>query len=155
MDQTLHQLGELLLGSIPTVILVALLYALYTVIVHQPLRRVLAERRSKTEGAIEKSRADIAAAEARTAEYEQKLREARAAVFKAAEAKRQVALQTRADAVAQARSKAQVQVEAAKKDIESDRVSAQAGLQGESAALAQEIMRRVLQPAGAGPGAGR
>jgi F-type H+-transporting ATPase subunit b len=150
MDQTLHQLGELLLGSIPTVILVALLYALYTGIVHKPLRRVLEERRSKTEGAIEKSRADISAAEARTAEYEQKLREARAAVFKAAEARRQAALQTRTDAVAAARSKAQAQVEAAKKDIESDRAAAQAGLQGESAALATEIVRRVLQPAGAG-----
>jgi F-type H+-transporting ATPase subunit b len=149
MDQTLHQLGELLLGSVPTVILVALLYALYAGIVHKPLRRVLEERRSKTEGAIEKSRADIAAAEARTAEYEQKLREARAAVFKAAEARRQAALQTRTDAVAGARSKAQAQVEAAKKDIESDRAAAQAGLQGESAALAQEIVRRVLQPAGA------
>ena len=66
MDQTLQQLGELLLGSVPTVILLALLYALYTAIVHKPLQRVLAERRSKTEGAVEKSRADIAAAEART-----------------------------------------------------------------------------------------
>ena len=51
MDQTLHQLGELLLGSVPTVILLAVLYALYTAIVHKPLRRVLDERRSKTEGA--------------------------------------------------------------------------------------------------------
>src|SRR5258708_18287647 len=150
MDETLHQLGELLLGSIPTVILVAVLYALYAAIVHKPLRRVLEERRSKTEGAIEKSRTDIAAAEARTAENEQRLREARVTVFKAAEAKRQAALQTRADAVAQARDKAQTQIEAAKKDIESDRTAAQAGLQGESAALAQEIVRRVLQPAGAG-----
>ena len=85
MDETLHQLGELLLGSIPTVILLALLYALYTAIVHKPLQKVLAERRGKTEGAVEKSRADIARAEERTAEYEQKLREARAAVFRAQE----------------------------------------------------------------------
>ncbi|MFZ0997830.1 MAG: hypothetical protein WAO17_06495, partial [Candidatus Sulfotelmatobacter sp.] len=81
MDQTLRQLGELLLGSVPTVILLTLLYALYATIVHKPLRHVLEERRSKTEGAIEKSRADIAAAEARTSEYEQRLREARATVF--------------------------------------------------------------------------
>ncbi|MGB9363217.1 MAG: hypothetical protein WCA99_16555 [Candidatus Sulfotelmatobacter sp.] len=78
MDETLRQLGGLLLGSIPTVILMALLYVLYTLIVHKPMRRVLDERRSKTEGAIEKSRADIAAADARTSEYEQRLREARA-----------------------------------------------------------------------------
>jgi F-type H+-transporting ATPase subunit b len=111
---------------------------------------VLEERRSKTEGAVEKSRADIAAAEARTAEYEQKLREARAAVFRAQEAKRQAALQARANAVAEARSRAQAQVQAAKSDIEKDRATAEKGLHGEAAALAQEIVRRVLQPAGAG-----
>ena len=150
MDQTLHQLGELLLGAVPTVILLAILYALYTSVVHKPLQRVLEERRSKTEGAVEKSRADIAAAEARTAEYEQKLREARAAVFRAQEAKRQAALQARANAVAEARGRAQMQVQAAKTDIEKDRASAQEALHGEAAALAQEIVRRVLQPAGAG-----
>ncbi len=128
MDETLRQLGELLLGSVPTVILLALLYALYTTIVHKPLQRVLAERRSKTEGAVEKSRADIAAAEARTAEYEQKLREARAAVFRAQEARRQAVLQARANALTEARSKAQAQVQAAKKDIENDRAAAEAAL---------------------------
>lgn len=150
MDETLRQLGELLLGAVPTVILLALLYALYTQIVHKPLRAVLEERRSKTEGAVEKSRADIAAAEARTAEYEQKLREARASVFRAQEARRQAALQARTNAVSAARTKAQAQVQSAKKDIEADRAAAQAGLQADVAALAQEIVRRVLQPAGAG-----
>jgi F-type H+-transporting ATPase subunit b len=150
MDKTLQQLGELLLGAVPTVILLALLYALYTAIVHKPLQRVLAERRSKTEGAVEKSRADIAAAEARTSEYEQKLREARAAVFRAQEARRQAALQARTNALNEARSKAQVQVQAAKADIERDRAAAEQALPAESAALAQEIARRVLQPAGAG-----
>jgi F-type H+-transporting ATPase subunit b len=150
MNDTLSQLGELLLGAVPTVILLTLLYALYTTIVYKPLRRVLEERRSKTEGAVEKSRADISAAEARTAEYEQRLREARAMVFRAQEARRQAALQARAAAIAEARSRAQAQVQAARKDIEQDRDAAQAGLQGEAAALAQEIVRRVLEPAGAG-----
>jgi F-type H+-transporting ATPase subunit b len=150
MDETLRQLGELLLGSVPTVILLALLYALYSAIVHKPLQAVLAERRSKTEGAIEKSRADIAAAEARTAEYEQKLREARAVVFRAQEARRQAVLQARTNALNEARSKAQALVAAAKKDIESDRAAAEKGLPADATALAQEIVRRVLQPAGAG-----
>jgi len=151
MDQkTLQQLGELLLGSVPTVILLAVLYALYTVIVHKPLQRVLAERRSKTEGAVEKSKADISAADARTAEYEQRLREARAAVFRAQEAKRQAAMQARSSAVNEARNKAQAQVQAAKADIERDRAAAEKGLAADAATLAQEIVRRVLQPAGAG-----
>jgi F-type H+-transporting ATPase subunit b len=150
MDQTLRQLGELLLGAVPTVILLALLYVLYTAIVHKPLQRVLGERRSKTEGAIEKSRADIAAAEARTSEYEQRLREARATVFKAQEARRKVALDARTAALNQARAKAQAQVQAAKADIQKDREAAQGGLQADAQALAVEIMRRVLEPAGAG-----
>ena len=150
MDQTLQQLGELLLGAVPTVIMLMLLYALYTLIVHKPLQRVLEERHNKTEGAIEKSKADIAAAEARTSEYEQRLREARAAVFRARDAKRHAAMQARAKAVAEARNGAQAQVQAAKADIEKDRLAAEEGLQAEAAALAREIVRRVLEPVGAG-----
>ena len=150
MDETLRQLGELLLGAVPTVILLALLYVLYTLIVHKPLRRVLAERRSKTEGAVEKSRADIAAAEARTSEYEQRLREARATLFRAQEARRKVALEARTAVLNEARAKAQAQVQAAKADIQKDREAAQDALEAEAQALAAEIIRRVLQPAGAG-----
>jgi F-type H+-transporting ATPase subunit b len=150
MDETLRQLGELLLGAVPTVILLALLYVLYTVIVHKPLHRVLEERRSKTEGAVEKSRADIAAAEARTSEYEQRLREARAKVFHAQEARRKAALDARSAALNDVRNKAQAQVQAAKADIQKDRETAQNGLQAEAQNLAAEIIRRVLEPAGAG-----
>jgi F-type H+-transporting ATPase subunit b len=150
MDETLRQLGELLLGAVPTVILLALLYVLYTVIVHKPLHRVLEERRSKTEGAVEKSRADIAAAEARTSEYEQRLREARTKVFHAQEARRKAALDARSAALNDVRNKAQAQVQAAKADIQKDRETAQNGLQAEAQNLAAEIIRRVLEPAGAG-----
>jgi F-type H+-transporting ATPase subunit b len=152
MDQTLRQVGELLLGSIPTIILLLLLYGIYVVLVHRPLGKVLAERRSKTEGAIEKARADIASAEARTAEYEQRLREARAVIFKSQEARRQQALQVRAAAVAEARKKAQVQIDQARSAIEQDKQVAQDGLQAESGKLAAEIIRTVLQPAAAGGG---
>jgi F-type H+-transporting ATPase subunit b len=146
MDETLKQVGELLLGSIPTIIFMVLLYGLYTVLVHKPLVKVLAERRDKTEGAVEKARADIAAAEARTAEYEQRLREARLTVFKNQEALRQKALQARAAALAEARNRARSQVERARAAIEKDKAAAQTGLQAESGKLAAEIIRIVLQP---------
>jgi len=155
MDETLRQVGELLLGSIPTIVFLVLLYATYTVLVHKPLVKVLAERRGKTEGAVEKARADIAAAEARTAEYEQRLREARVAVFKNQEALRQKALQARAAAVAEARQKAQAQVEQARAAIEQDMAAAQTGLQAESGKLAAEIIRVVLHPGTAPAGGGR
>jgi F-type H+-transporting ATPase subunit b len=150
MDEILGQLGGLLLGSIPTILFMVLLYAIYTILVHKPLVRVLAERRNKTEGALEKARADIAASEARTADYEQRLREARMAVFKSQEAYRQQALQARAAALAEARAKAQAQVEQAREAIEKDKLAVQAGLEAESARLATEIIRTVLKPAMAG-----
>jgi F-type H+-transporting ATPase subunit b len=152
MDETLRQVGELLLGSIPTILLLLLLYAIYTFVVHRPLVRVLAERRSQTEGAVEKAAQDIASAEARTAEYEQSLRQARTAIFKSREARRQQALQVRAAAVAEARAKAQVQVDQARSAIKQDKQAAQDGLQAESGILAAEIIRTVLQPATAGAG---
>ena len=154
MDEILGQLGGLLLGSVPTVIFMVLLYGLYTVMVHKPLVKVLAERRSRTEGAMEKARADIAAAESRTAEYEQRLREARAALFKHQEARRQKALQARAGVVAQARARAHAQVEKARVEIEKDKLAAQAGLKAESGRLASEIIRIVLRPATAQAPAG-
>jgi F-type H+-transporting ATPase subunit b len=153
MDQTLRQVGELLLGSVPTIIIVVLLYGLYTLLVHKPLAKVLAERRSKTEGAVEKARADIAAAEARTAEYEQRMREARLAVFKSQEARRQQALQARNSVAAEARSKAQAQVEQARAAMEKDKMAAQEKLQAESGRIAAEIIRTVLQ-SGNAPAAG-
>jgi len=149
MEQTLRQLGELLLGAVPTVILLATLYLLYTFLVYRPLTAVLAERRSRTEGAMEKARADIAAAEARTADYEQRLREARQKVFKNLDARRQQATQARSEAVNQARAKAQDQVKQARSAIEQDKQGAMAKLETDAGRLASEIMRTVLRPVAA------
>ena len=149
MDQTLRQLGELLLGAVPTVILLATLYILYTFLVHRPLTAVLAERRNRTQGAMEKARADIAAAEARTAEYEQRLREARLKVFKNQEARRQQATQSRSQAVNQARVRAQEQVKQARAAIEVDKQQAMSKLQSDAARLATDIVRTVLRPVAA------
>jgi F-type H+-transporting ATPase subunit b len=154
MNEILGQLGGLLLGSVPTIIFVILLFGIYTAVVHKPLTRVLAERHSRTEGAIEKARADIAKSEARTAEYEQRLREARMAVFKSQEARRQQALQARAAAVAEARTRARAQVEQARAAIEQDKVAAQTGLEAESGKLAAAIIRTVLEPATQSPAGG-
>ena len=154
MDEILGQLGGLLLGTVPTIIFIVLLFGIYTAVVHKPMVKVLAERHSRTEGAIEKARADIAQAEARTAEYEQRLREARMTVFKSQEARRQLALQARAAAVAEARAGAQGQVEKARAAIEQDKVAAQTGLQAESGKLAAAIIRTVLQPATQSPAGG-
>ena len=147
MDETFRQISELLLGSIPTIIFFLLLYGLYTVLVHNPLAGALAERRARTQGAIERARADIALAEQRTAEYEQKLRDARIAILKAQEARRTLASKARDAALAQARTQSQAQVQQARAAIEQDKLAAKTTLEAEAGRLATEIIRIVLEPA--------
>jgi len=125
-----------------------LLYAIYQNLVRKPLERMLAERRDKTEGALQKARTDVAAAEARTHEYEGKLREARMAIFKAQDARRQQAQQMRMQALDEARARAQQQIREAHAAVEQDMAQARASLQGEADRLASEIIRIILKPAG-------
>jgi F-type H+-transporting ATPase subunit b len=96
----------------------------------------------------------VATAEARTQEYEQKLREARATLFKAQDARRQRAQQMRNEAIAEARARAQEQIRQAKQALEQDMAAARAGLQADSDRLATDIIRTILKPAGAAPVAG-
>ncbi len=151
MEETLRQLGGLVLGAIPTIVLFVVLYVAYRFLVHNPLTRVLRERHSRTEGAAERARADIAAAEAHAAEYEQRLREARLAIFKAQEARRLQALQARAAALAEARTTADAQVQTARAALERDTVAAKAALQAEVDRLANEIVRTILKPVATAP----
>ena len=153
MDETLRQLGELLLHSIPTVILFVVTYVGYRTIVHKPLVRVLEERHDRTQGAVEKARADVAAAEAKTAAYEQQLREARVSVFKALESRRQKAQQVRTDILNQAREQANARLAEARKGIEQDVEVAKAGLQTEADRLANDVIATVLRPAATAGGA--
>ena len=155
MDQTLRQVGELLLGAIPTAVILLLLWVAYTFLVGRPLRQILAKRRGLTEGAMLKARADIAAAEARTQEYEQRLREARAAIFKAFETRRQAAMHAREEAINQAREMAHQQIREAKAAIEQEMAVARTGLQAESGRLANQIIQAVLRPATAVPAGGQ
>jgi len=147
MDTTLRQVGQLLLDAVPTIVLLLSLYAIYQNLLRKPLERMLAERRERTEGAILKARADVAAAEARTQEYEHKLREARLAIFKAQEGRRQQAQQLRAQALAESRQRAQEQIRQARLAVDQEVAGARAALQGEAERLASDIIRTILKPA--------
>ena len=138
-----------MLGAVPTVILLATLFILYTFLVYRPLTAVLAERRDRTQGAMERARADIAAAEARTADYEQRLREARQKVFRSLEARRQQATQARSEVVNQARGRTQEQVKEARALLDQGKREAMAKLEIEAARLAGEIVRTVMRPVAA------
>lgn len=151
MEETLRQLGQLLLGAIPTMVLLLTLYGLYTFLLHKPLEAVLAERRARTQGAVEKAKADIAMAAQRATEYEERLREARLAVFKALDNRRKQALEARSNAVNAARENAAQQVAAAKAQLEQDTAAARATLGSSSESIANQIIQSVLNSAGSAP----
>ena len=145
MDETLRQLGELALGAIPTIVLFLFVWVFYRLIVHNALASALAERRAKTIGATEKAKADISAAEQKTAEYEQRIREARLAVFKAQENRRQQILDQKMMAISEARATAETMITTARAEIQKEFDVAKARVQVESSTLAQEIIRAILR----------
>jgi len=155
MDQALlDSLLSLFRGAIPTVILVLFTYAAYNFLIHRPLNRVLGERRERTAGALERAQADIAAAEAKTAEYERRLGEARQAVFKAQDARRKEIMQARDAALAEAREQAEKKLEQELAILKSEKSEAMSRLQGDAEKLATEIIRTILRPVASAPAGG-
>lgn len=144
MDEILHQLGELVIGSLPTVLLFLFLVLAYQFLVHAPLTRLLAERRNRTTGAVEKAHAAIAAADARAQEYEAKLRAARMEVLKAREQRIQQWNAERDKALNSARQQAQDRIQSAKSELETEVAAARRTIEGSADQLANQILKAVL-----------
>jgi F-type H+-transporting ATPase subunit b len=149
MDEILQQVGALLLGAIPTMLLFVVLVAAYQVLVQGPLSKTLAERRAKTEGAVENAHKAIAQAEAKAAEYADKLRHARAEIFKMREQRAKQRNAEREAALDAARKAAGVKVGEAKSELEREAERARQTIQGSAGELANQVVRAVL-PVAAG-----
>ena len=147
MDQILKQLGELVLGSVPTMVLFILLVAAYGLLVRRPLDKVLAERRARTSGAVEQARNAIAAAETETTQYEEKLRNAKHEIFRAREAKLKQWNADRDKELEQVRQATQQKIASAKLDIEKSAGSARKQIEALSSELSAQVLKAVL-PAG-------
>jgi F-type H+-transporting ATPase subunit b len=149
MQAIIQQLEAMFIGSVPTTILFVVLVIAYSVLVQGPLTAALKKRRALTEGAMEDARNAIAQAEARTAEYGEKLRHARAEVFKVRE-QRVKQWNTERDAALDEASKAAgAKVGQAKAELETEAAAARQTIQGSAGDLAGQVVRAVL-PAAAG-----
>ena len=150
MDTILRQIGELLISSIPTIISLLIVWVSYRYIVHGKLQQVLEQRHALTQGAIQRAQEEIAKAEARTAEYEQRVREARAEIYKTQQANRQQVMDTRNAALGEARQQAGDKVKEARASLVSTVASSKAALRDQADALADKVIETVLKPAAAG-----
>jgi F-type H+-transporting ATPase subunit b len=144
MQETLQALSGILLKAVPTVILLIILHFYLKAVLFGPLDRVMKERRKLTEGARELAEASLAAATRKADEYEAKLREARAAVYKQQEEIRKRWLEEQAQQVAEARTRSEATVKTAREAIAQDAAGARKSLQDTSAAVADRIVATVL-----------
>ena len=130
-------------------ILFLLLVVAYGMLVRRPLERTLAERRARTTGAVEQARGAMAAAEAETAVYEDKLRAARAEILGERERRLKERQAERDRALGAAREQAQTRVAAAKQEIEASVEAARRQIEDAVEDLGQRIVQAIL-PAGSG-----
>ena len=144
MEQTLHALAGILQKAALTVALLLLLHFYLKAMLFGPLEKVLKERDRLTKGAREAGARSLAAADKKTQEYEAKLREARAEVYKEQEEIRRRWLEDQASEVAQARERNAAAVRKAREEIVAEAAAARRSLTESSGALADEIATTVL-----------
>src|SRR5580692_10142863 len=132
MHDIFQQLGELLVGAIPTALLFIVLVVAYQFLIQEPLTAVLAKRRALTEGAIEDARKAVPVAAEKAQEYAESLRQARASAFKLRE-ERDAALDV-------ARQTASQKVREAQAELEAEAAAARAALQASAGDLASRAV---------------
>ena len=139
MEETLRDLGEILLKALPTFFLVLVLYVYLARMFFRPLERVLQKRYEATEGARKLSEESVAKAAAKMEQYEGALRVARGEVYQEIEQLRRQLQQERTAAIETARKKAEAQIGEAKARLEAEVAKQKLDLAGQSAALASQI----------------
>jgi F-type H+-transporting ATPase subunit b len=145
MQTIVHQLGELFLQAVPTVLIILLFYFILGAIFFKPLLAVMAERDSRTVGAQKASEAAQAAAAEKVKQYQEALKQARGQVYAGQEAARKKLLEERAAQIKEARTKASSEVSAAKARIAAELAAARRDVEATVAQLSAEIARRILQ----------
>ncbi len=140
-----HQLGELFLQAVPTVLIILLFYFILRALFFKPLLAVMAERDARTAGAQKAAEAAQAAAAEKVKQYQEALKQARGQVYAEQEAARKKLLDERAAQLKEARAKASAEVSAAKERIAGELAAARREVEATVSQLSAEIARRILQ----------
>jgi F-type H+-transporting ATPase subunit b len=140
-----HQLGELFLQAVPTVLIMLLFYFILRAIFFKPLLAVMAERDSRTVGAQKAAEAAQVAAAEKVKQYQEALKQARGQVYAEQEAARKKLLEERAAQLKEARAKASAEVSAGKERVAGELAAARRDVESTVSQLSAEIARRILQ----------
>jgi len=151
--EMLHQLEDLFLQSVPTIIMVLLFYAVLKYTFFQPLMKAMDERNARTEGARREAEASQAVAREKVHSYEEALKKARAGVYAEQDVARRAILDERASKVREARTRAMELVQSEKAAIAQEVVAARAQLEVTTPDLAAEMVQTLIgtRPGGSNP----
>jgi F-type H+-transporting ATPase subunit b len=132
-------------GSLVFVLVLFLLFVfVMNRLLFRPIGRVLDERETLTEGATSEARAAVRRYQAKLADYESTIRQARAENYKKLEQDRTAALEERRQVIEAAKRETGEKIEHAKSEIEQQASAARDALESESRQIAQTISRTVL-----------
>src|SRR5258707_4317324 len=145
MQEIVHQLGELFLQAVPTVLTVLAFYLILRSLFFRPLLQIMAERESRTVGAQKAAEAAQAAAAEKVKQYQDALRQARAQVYAEQEVASKKLLGERAALLKAARARAADEVKAAKERVAAELAAARRDVEATVPQLSAEIARRLLQ----------
>jgi F-type H+-transporting ATPase subunit b len=145
MQEIVHQLGELFLQAVPTVLIILLFYFILRAIFFKPLLKVMAERDARTAGAQKAAEVAQAAAVEKAKQYQDALKQARGQVYAEQEAARKKLLDERTALVKEARAAATAQVGAGKERIAGEFAAARREIETTVSKLSSEIAQRILQ----------
>jgi F-type H+-transporting ATPase subunit b len=146
----LQHVGDFLVGSIPTALLFIVLVLAYQFLMQRPLTAILKKRHALTEGAVEEAQKAIARAEARTAEYAEKLRQAKTEAYKIREQRVKQWNAERDTALEAARKAAALKVSQARAEVETEAAVARQTIRSSAEELANQVIRTVLPMAAGG-----
>jgi F0F1-type ATP synthase membrane subunit b/b' len=146
MDKTLHDLGGIVLNSLPTFVLVLILAYFVKRIYLGPLEKVLAERFRLTEGARKAAEESLQSVGASIARYEEDLSRARAEIYREqAEFLKKVQAE-QAEMLHAVRVESEQLVSAIKLSLAWESSVARESLAEKSETLAAQIVDAILRP---------
>ena len=144
MDQTLHGLARIVLNGLPTSLLVILLCIYLKVMYFKPFEKMLAERYAATEGARKAAEESLARAQAKAAEFDAALQQARNEIYAQQEQYLKKLQEQQAAETETARKSAEEKIKQGRQELAVEAATARASLAVQSELLAAQIAEAIL-----------
>lgn len=144
MNQTLHDLGGIILEGLPTFFIVFVLAFIVRYLYLKPLDKVLAERYRLTEGARKTAENSLRTADTKIAEYQAALNKARSEIYQEEAAFLQKLHAEQAELARATREQSDARVAEIKVSIAKDADAARENLEAQAETLASQIADVIL-----------